>query len=79
MYVVGVGLYDGRCEWIVWKYGEGRYTGTFEVPSENEDVSRLLCRRGLCVCNTNFKHNNVHNHTRMVRSRVLSMIDFVLV
>ena len=42
--------------------------GAFGVPGENDNSRRVveLCaERGLCVCNTYFKHRSLHKYTRL--------------
>ena len=44
---------------------------------------RILCRKGLCACNTYFKHRSLHKYTRVARGQdgveIKRMIDLVLV
>ena len=55
--------------------GDGKregITGAFGVPGENDNVRRVVEfyeERGLCVCNTYFKHRSVHKYTRVVKGQ----------
>ena len=47
-------------------------TGAVGVPGENDNGRRVVefcVEKGLCMCNTYFKHRSLHKYTRVARDQ----------